>query len=169
MYFCPDYTDFCRISQFISDFPRELIGIIDPYEFEQSISNINRARRSTPCEILFNLISILCLLVIIILMIVAARLVPVDGVVWIPTLFIGVGIMLLTIFICVFVYVWRVFAREARLENAVNEESMKYSTKQPVPTRWRLEKKTKPVQSLKGTSTYKFNFVSHDKWLGCWT
>ncbi len=156
-------VDFCRTSQFVSDFPPELSGIIYPYEFEQSLANINRARRSTPCEILLTLISISCLLVIIVLIIVAARLVSVDRPVCIPAVSIGVGIMLLTIFMYVFARVWRVSARNARLENAVNEESMKYSTGKPVPTRWRLEKKTKPVRSFKSTSIHKSNFVSNHR------
>ncbi len=155
------YIDFCRISQFNSDFPRELIEIIDPYEFKQSIANINRARRSTSCEILLSLISILGLLVILMLIIIAACLVSVDGTIWIPILFIGGGIMLLTTFICIFVRVWRASVRETRLKNAVNEESMKYSTKRSVPTRWRLHKETIAMRNLKGTSTYKYYLVSN--------
>ncbi len=52
--FCFCFIVCCRSSQFSSDFPEELIGIIRPDEFQNSINNINRARQKTLCEIILS-------------------------------------------------------------------------------------------------------------------
>ncbi len=117
-----------------------MAGIIHPDEFQQSIANINRARRATLCQKISILIMLLCLSVGVILIIVGASLMksltPTVGNVLLCT---GIGIMSSSAFMLIFLMVLkRRRVGPLQLRDAINFESMKYSTKLPVPTKWQL-------------------------------
>jgi hypothetical protein len=57
---------------------------------------------------------------------------------WIALIATGSGIYIANICIRVFVIVWINRLRRRRLTEAINAESMKYSTQRRIPTKWRL-------------------------------
>ncbi len=58
--------------------------------------------------------------------------------VWIALVVTGGGISIASFFISIFIMAWINLSRRRRLTEAINAESMKYSTKLPIPTKWRL-------------------------------
>jgi hypothetical protein len=144
IYVCLCYIGRGSRGQFHFDFPNELIGIIRPDEFQQSIDNMNRARRLTLSEKILSFSLCLCIVVGSILFTTGlgtiATFIPA---LWIPILSVG-SVMSLSFCISIPVMTRINRSREARLQNAVDLESMKYSTKLPVPTVWRLDKVVTP-------------------------
>ncbi|CAF1419996.1 unnamed protein product [Adineta ricciae] len=143
----------CRSNRFDSDFPVELFGIIHPVEFDQSISTINYARKSTFHEkilvFLFTIVPIVGAISFVtpglVLITFASR--PV----WITLLAIG-GVLFILIFPGIFVNNWISRRRSHRLKHAVELESLKYLGKRPIPTRWRLISHSYRTYSSQGGS-----------------
>jgi arginine exporter protein ArgO len=128
--------DCCNDRQFNSDYPYELTGAINPDEFQQSINNINDARRKTPYEKIVLVGVLLCHIIGIALIVVGTCLialrssnipfivlVSVGGVAFIGTL---------CIWICISIFVTRSVVN--RMKDAIAAESMRYSTRLPIPT-----------------------------------
>jgi hypothetical protein len=123
-----------------STYPVHLNGIISQDEFRESINRINHANSSS------GVLTILCIFL---------TLGAIGGVILLITsiestnkhdhnehfYFAPVGIILLafvgffSIFACAVVY----SRRERRMRKAIAEESMKYSSRSPIPCSWRLE------------------------------
>ena len=134
------FIGWCKFREFNSDFPEELAGIMHPDEFQQSIANINDARYMTLNEkmVFFALFS--CLVIGIIILIVGISLV------WLRSsteriVLISVGTVILTVVSVVCVSALIAVSRlvETRMKEATATESIKYSTRRPMPIRWRLD------------------------------
>ncbi|CAF0952199.1 unnamed protein product [Adineta ricciae] len=129
----------CRSTQFNSDFPPALAGIIRPNEFFQSINNINYARKRTFIE------KIITFLFIMVHRLGAALLIA--GIILTSKAILPAGIALLAsggaitvVFLCISLCVFKCMsmARIRRVKRAVDAESVKYVSRQPVPTKWQL-------------------------------
>jgi len=163
--FCFCFIVCCRSSQFSSDFPEELIGIIRPDEFQNSINNINRARQRTLCEIIFSCTLILSLTLATTLVTTGLSIVWLPNrTIWIVLLSVGTAIIIVfiiqlcTIRICH----WRTDSRVPRMTLAIDAESMKYSTQLPVPIKWRLQSTTHTREDSDGdTIDYSVHSVSN--------
>ncbi len=136
-------------SEFDSTYPNHLNGIISQDEFRESINRINHAFSS------FKIYIIICWTVF--------ALTIADGVVFfviaglVPSInysitsgfyvLIGFGMALITfgsIFFGVGYYI--IYAKRiTRMRQAATKESMKYSSKSPIPCSWRLDSSRTPV------------------------
>jgi len=114
IYFSVCHIGFCRTRQFNSDFPKELGRIIHPDEFQQLIAKINRALWWTLSQKISILVTILCVSVGFILIITGSSLVSLE--ITSCPFFVNV------LSICTG------HRPRFRLKNAVDEESIKYST-----------------------------------------
>jgi len=148
-----------------------LTRIIHPQEFYQSIDNINYARRRTFGEKIVYSILGLCFLLGLIIFIVGLALIAVPTkAVWIALIAGGGGISIVSLCIGVFVIFWINRLRTFRLNEAINAESMKYSTKLPIPTNWRLNVHTYTSTLIRnGNSVHTVHgeiyFVSNIIWI----
>jgi hypothetical protein len=138
LYIC--YVGFCRSPKFSLDFPKKLSGIINPDEFQQSVTNINRACKTTIWEkiLLFSLF--LCSLIGLLIFIAGVSVIFLSiAALWIPLMTIGFALFLTFLTIAIFVSsrVYRLC--DTRLDKAVEAESKKYSKRSPIPTKWRLD------------------------------
>jgi hypothetical protein len=129
---CCDYS-------FDSNYPIQLNGIISHDEFEQSIKNINQTISLRKLIIIFGLIILLVLLAAIGLF-VAGGIIAVNSrthdfpvLVAIGLGLFGLGIVLLFIGAC-----YIPLRRATLVRQAIAEESMKYTTRSPIPCGWRL-------------------------------
>jgi hypothetical protein len=138
LYIC--YIGFGRSPQFSLDFPKTLSGIIHPDEFQQSITNINRACGTTLREKILVFSLLLCSLIGLLIFIAGIPVIWLSiAALWIPLMTVGFVLFLSFLTIAIFVSsrVYRLC--DTRLDKAVEAESKKYSTKLPVPTRWKLD------------------------------
>jgi hypothetical protein len=69
--------------------------------------------------------------------------------VWIVSMSTGGGIFIAAQ-IFMFIYFWLIPPNYRRFTDAVNAESMKYSTRIPIPTRWRLSVSVIPRNPING-------------------
>ncbi|CAF1240337.1 unnamed protein product [Rotaria sordida] len=128
----------CLKSEFNSTYPVHLNGIIRPDEFQQSIENINRIISSRKSRIIVGLIAILSLSSGMVLFIlggvtrIESHLAGFPILVGIGLGIFGFGMLVLSIGCCVVQ-----LQTTTRLQQAVANESMKYSTRSP-PCSWRL-------------------------------
>ncbi|CAF1353396.1 unnamed protein product [Adineta steineri] len=121
----------CKSTQFASEFSPQLTGIIDPNEFIQSIDSINEARKETLCGKIA-----LCIFVLgfgISLLLFGLRSIYDENPV-VTIRLLSIGAVAIVASISIGAYVFK--ARLKRLRNAVNAESLKYSAKLPIPTKW---------------------------------
>ncbi|CAF1429629.1 unnamed protein product [Adineta steineri] len=133
----------CRSTQFNSDFPPQLTGIIDPNEFFQSIDNINQARKWTLCEKIARFVTTFSVLIGPILLGVGLGLISLKKpAVYIPIICVGAIASLASVFMLIYVSIFVSKIRLKRLHNAVHDESVRYSTKLPTPTKWRINSYT---------------------------
>jgi hypothetical protein len=140
MYFCVCCIDFFRSPQFSLDFPKKLDGIIDPDEFQQSIKNINHACQPTLYEKILICSLFLCSSIGLLTFIAGISVVWLGlSTLWIPLMSIGFAMFMIFFTIAIFVSSQIYRSCDTRLDKAVDMESMKYSIKQPVPNRWRLD------------------------------
>ncbi|UJR32719.1 hypothetical protein I4U23_020178 [Adineta vaga] len=140
--------------EFPTDLPPELTEIIDPYEFQQSIENINHAFRKTAVELIIKIIFLLGILIGVALTIIGPLIASkTEFAVWISILIVGLVLPLICIFfkVCVFCFTDR--ARMEKVKMVINAESMKYSTRRPIPTIWRLDLETFHISSTDGGTT----------------
>jgi hypothetical protein len=162
IYFYVYDIGFCRNPQFNSDFPKQLSGIIDPDEFQQSIDNINRACRPTLCENLLVLCLFLCSLVGLIVFIAGISVIWLSvSALWIPLMSIGF-VLFMGFFITAILVSSQIYRLcDTRLDKAIDAESRKYSMKLPVPTRWRLDMTIYTRHNSDAGPTYIQYFVSN--------
>jgi hypothetical protein len=145
IYVCLCYIGRGSRGQFHFDFPNELIGIIRPDDFQQSIDNMNRARRLTLSEKRLKFSLYLNIVVGLILFLVGlVTIATLISALWISLLSVGIVMYLSSCCILILLFIRMNRSSEARLKNAVDEESMKYSTKLSVPNVWRLDKVVTP-------------------------
>jgi hypothetical protein len=112
---------------------------MDPYEYRQSIKNINRARRKPLGQKIINLIFLLCLVVGVAVTIVGLVLINnTSSAVWIALTVIGIGVSVLSLILSGCVLLNPFSSPADRLSSAVYAESSKYMTRRPIPTRWQL-------------------------------
>ncbi|UJR32721.1 hypothetical protein I4U23_020180 [Adineta vaga] len=131
---------FCRSVRFRTDFPSELAGIIHPYEFQQSIKNINRARRPSFILRFASLIFIICMVIGFAVTIVGLALINnTDRTVWIVLTAIGIAVSVISIILSVCIAFNSYSSRTDQVIEAVNAESLKYITRRPIPLSWRLK------------------------------
>ncbi|CAF1105259.1 unnamed protein product [Adineta ricciae] len=131
---------FCRSVRFREDFPSELNGIVHPYEFHESIKNINRARRSSLLQIFANLILIICFIIGIAITIVGFALINnTDRTLWIVLIVIGAVVSVISIVVSSCLALGICSPHSNRLVEAIGSESMKYITRRPIPMKWRLQ------------------------------
>ena len=128
-----------RSVQYGTEFPTTLYGVITPEEFNQSITNINLAHRTTFSEKVFLAIGPLCFLVgaiILILLVVPSirenALIPiavVGGVLAVVAILLANAIR-----ICIVNH-----RRDIRVRNALANESMRCTRNLKMPFTWRFE------------------------------
>ncbi|CAF1445295.1 unnamed protein product [Adineta steineri] len=133
----------CITIEFNSTYPFYLIGIINRDEYRESIQQINRAMSFKKMLLIVSIIFSLTLVIGMTLTILGAGLQENTSTTQFPTLT-GVGISLL---FCAssgglvgFSFIRYRLTRQ--IQEAVAKESMKYSSRTPIPCTWRLETKT---------------------------
>jgi hypothetical protein len=129
----------CLKSEFDSTYPIHLNGIIRPEEFQESIKNINQASFLKKSLIICGLIFIFCMVGGITLFIVGGILNLHNHSSGLSVLIaVGIGLCVLgVLFICIACCGIR-SQRRIRMQQAIANESMKYSTRSPTPCSWRL-------------------------------
>ena len=153
--------DCCRDREFISDFPYELAGAIHSDEFQQSIANINNARRKTLFEKIALVCPLLCSIIGLAILIVGLCLISLQSSVpWIVLDSVGVAVIVATGCIGLLVSICVTLTVVHRMEDAIAAESMRYSTRLPIPTRWRLNAYHFTVGSGKRRRSYTVYSVS---------
>ncbi len=130
----------CLKAEFDSTYPIHLNGIISPDEFRESINKINRKIISNKILIILAIVFTLSMIGGIILFIVGG-LTSVNSRTYgfSPLLIVGIcvtifGSMFFSIGCCIVQ-----FRRAARIRQVIAEESMKYSSRSPIPCSWRLD------------------------------
>ncbi|CAF1395814.1 unnamed protein product, partial [Rotaria sp. Silwood1] len=127
----------CCKGEFDSTYPIHLNGIINPDEFQESIKKINRTNTSYKYLIIIFLIIYstimisggICFLINIILY--QSK--------YSVLIIIGINlIMLASLFFCIGYYII-LSQGTSRIQRAIAEESMKYSSRSPIPCSWRLD------------------------------
>ncbi len=132
----------CNI-QFDSTYPIRLNGIIRQSEFQESIKKINRAISSSVVMLLGQVIVSLCLFAGTILCGIGGQMVTshIRDTLNEATRLLSVGIGFfafgILFFICAIIF--QRLRRTVRVQQAIAEESMKYSLRSPTPCSWRLE------------------------------
>ena len=115
-------------------------GILHPDEFQQAITNINRACQPTSPEKILILILFVGAIIGLVTFITGIIVVwwRISSL-WIPLMSIGFVLMMGFFTVAIFVSsrVYRLC--DTRLDQAIDAESKKYSTKSPFPTKWRLD------------------------------
>ncbi|CAF0953813.1 unnamed protein product [Adineta steineri] len=135
----------CMKSEFDSNYPIHLNGIISQEEFRQSISNINGAIGSNKCLAILIIIFVVSLLGGIALMIAGPlSATKTSNVVLRLGVFLGIGMGLLIFgMICTFVGCCVMQSqRMKRVRQAIVDESAKYSARSSRPSSWRLHTDT---------------------------
>ena len=161
MYFCLYYTDSCRHSEFNSDFPQELSEIIHPVDFQQSIANINHARKKTLCEKILIFAIILCFVIAMIMAIAGIFLSSVEIMVaGIALLSVGSGMFVISIVISICVAKCIAWSIDTRMKEAIKRESMNHSAKLSIPITWRLHVTTQTIGSRRYPQIVVNHFVS---------
>ncbi len=156
------FIDFGHSLQFDSHYPNKLTGIIPPDEFEESIANINRAIRPTLYEKILIFSLFLCSLIGLLIFIAGISVIWLSiSALWIPLMSIGFVVFMVFFTIVMFVSSWIYRSCDTRADRAVKAESMKYSMKRPVPTRWRLDMTIYARRSNTASPTDIQHFVSN--------
>lgn len=122
---------------FDSTYPTRLNGIISQDEFEKSINNINgkiAPNRMLDCTII---IAMSCTIAGIVLVVIGLESTDSGGID--PEMAMGgFGLFFLGLLFCLIVYCINSYAYIAKMEKAVNEESMKYRSRSPISSNWRI-------------------------------
>ncbi|CAF1438866.1 unnamed protein product [Adineta steineri] len=114
-----------------------------PNEVYQSIDNINHARKWTLCEKIARFVTTFSVLIGPILLGVGLGLISLKKpAVYIPIICVGAIASLASVFMLIYVSIFVSRLRLKRLHNAVHAESVRYSTKLPTPTKWRINSYT---------------------------
>lgn len=130
---------FCRSSQFPTEYPSGLAGVIDPYEFRQSIQNINRARRKPFGHKIISCVFLLCLVIGVAVTIAGLVLINNTSIaVWITLTAIGIVVSVLSLILSGCLMINPLSSPGDRLSSAVYAESLKYITRRPIASRWQL-------------------------------
>ena len=126
--------------EFDSAYPVHLNGIIHPDEFEESINNINRVinLKNTSVRHWMTFYS-LFLAASIVFMIVGIVLVIKSNVAYIALASIGFGLFCSMPFVLMYPATKINKYRKEQLPEAIAKESMKYSSRLPIPCNWRLD------------------------------
>ncbi|CAF1455710.1 unnamed protein product [Rotaria magnacalcarata] len=127
----------CLNSEFDSTYPIHLNGIIRQDEFHQSIQNINQAIRSPLSTIIYALLLIIGFGGGIVLLIVGVTASVTSSSGFLALLYVALGLLIFGILVSSFGRCIISALRTARLQQAVANESRKYSTRSP-PCSWRL-------------------------------
>ncbi|UJR24610.1 hypothetical protein I4U23_005985 [Adineta vaga] len=133
----------CLKVEFDSTYPIHLNGIINQYEYQESIQRINRAISSYRSLLLIGILFLLMMIVGIILFIAGGVTAGRYYQYRFPVMII-IGITLVSfgsIFFamgCCFVQLRRV----NKIRQAISEESQKYSSRSPIPCSWRFDSST---------------------------
>ena len=130
----------CCKTEYDSTYPIQLNGIISPDEFAHSIARINRINTSKKW-------SITHLSVLVISMVLGTIFIVLGGVTWsesdksvsTPFFIAGATVLCLTPITWSIVYIVIECRRALHQRQAVAEESMRYSTRSPIPCSWRLQ------------------------------
>ncbi|CAF2871636.1 unnamed protein product [Rotaria sp. Silwood2] len=130
----------CFKSEFDSTYPIHLNGIINQQEFRESINKINRRISSNKILIIFTIGFCLTIIIGIIFFIVGGITNINSGKHGFPVL-IGVGIAITAIgpIVCACGCFMIQSRRLGRLQQAISEESIKYSSRSPIGCSWRLD------------------------------
>ncbi|CAF1496831.1 unnamed protein product [Rotaria sp. Silwood1] len=130
----------CLKVEFDSTYPIHLNGIISQYEFQESIKKINRRISSNKSLLILAILFGLSIIGGIIFFIIGGT-TRINSRYKGFSVLIGVGIAFTTIGSIFFAF--GCFAiqsrRIARMRQAIAEESMKYSSRSPIPCSWRLD------------------------------
>jgi hypothetical protein len=134
-----DFSAGCLKAEFDSTYPIHLNGIISQDDFRESINKINRTTISNKILIIFTIIFALSVIGGMIFSIVGGVTYNsrING--FFPLLYAGIGV---TTFGSIFLVIGCIITqirRVARVRQAIAEESMKYSSRLPIPCSWRLE------------------------------
>ncbi len=127
-------------AEFDSTYPVHLNGIISQDEYRESINRINRTITSNKILIILALIFSVSIIGGMILFIVGGVTRTNSRTYGFPALF-GVGIVVTTfgsIFFSIGCCIVQ-FRRATKIRQAIAQESMKYSSRSPIPCSWRLE------------------------------
>ncbi|CAM2721868.1 unnamed protein product [Rotaria socialis] len=129
----------CLKAEFDSTYPIHLNGIISQHEFQESINKINGRISSNKILMILGICFALCIIAGMIFFIIGG-IANVNSREYRFPVLIGVGIALTTFGSLFFAFgccavQWR---RVARMRQAITEESMKYSSRSPIPCSWRL-------------------------------
>ncbi len=130
----------CLKAEFDSTYPVHLNGIISQDEFQESINKINRTITSNKILIILAIVFASSVIGGIIFFIVGGVTTTNSRGYGFPAL-VGVGIGV-TVFGSLFFSIGCCiiqFRRATRIRQAIAEESMKYSSRSPIPCSWRLE------------------------------
>ncbi|CAF3024528.1 unnamed protein product [Rotaria sp. Silwood2] len=130
----------CLKAEFDSTYPIHLNGIISQNEFQESINNINRRISSNKILVTMAIVFGLSTISGIILFIVGGVKSGESHSHGFPVL-VAVGFALGGIGMIVFTcgILITLFRRETRMRAAITEESIKYSSRSPIPCSWRLD------------------------------
>jgi hypothetical protein len=135
-----DLSAECCETKFDSTYPLSLKGIINQDEFEKSIEKINRTISAGEVQKLLTIILIVGIVIRVLSFIVGGRTAENSYEYRFPLLVrggIGVGLFAFVVFI-IGLFIVRI-QRTARMQEAITEESMKYSSRSPTSCTWRLE------------------------------
>ncbi|CAF1111934.1 unnamed protein product [Rotaria sordida] len=130
----------CCKGEYDTTYPIHLNGIISQYEFQESITKINKTFSSyknfvIACSIIFALSMVFGTASFTVGGIMAAKSFKIFYILLaIGVLFTTIGPLIFSVGFCL-IY----SKRAARLRQAIAEESMKYSSRSPIPCSWRLE------------------------------
>ena len=153
--------DGCCQAGFDSTFPAQLNGIITPDEFRESIDKINATSGSRVPIIIAGLILLVTTIAGMALFISGGVRSATSG---FPALVgVGIGVTLLGMIVSVVVFcIVRVKAAN-KLQEAIAQESAKYSSRLPKPCSWRLNTTTTTSGSFDHRYTTTTRHVRHQK------
>jgi hypothetical protein len=138
-----------------------LSKIIHPADFQQSIANINNARKKTLCEKILIFSIILCFVIAIIMAIAGVLLAAIEIMeAGIALLSVGSGMFVTSIVISICVVKCIAWSINTRMKEAIKSESMKYSAKLSIPITWRLHVTSHTIGSRRYPQIVVNHFVS---------
>ena len=157
-------VDGCCSTEFNTNYPPQLNGIISPNEFRESIAKINAVNRSGVPLLICLAIFLVCVITGIVLCVLGTTTSSSSGSAGFAVLTgVGGGIIALgivsVIVSCCFIHIML----RKRLEPVVAEEEARYASRSATPCRWRLNPKTREPGDPYVRRGCGVNYVS-DRW-----
>ncbi|CAF1412743.1 unnamed protein product [Adineta ricciae] len=129
----------CCQSGFDLTYPPQLNGIISQVEYQESIQNINNAFASKLVMLFSFLVLLICIIAGVALIIIGGLTASASHSSGFSVLMgIGIGVLIGSFLIAIIINVILQYRERLNLRRTIATESMKYTSKSPIPSSWRL-------------------------------